>query len=197
MNKKNIIILISLVGSLALIFVVLSPLWSSTKILRAELIERKDRMTQIEELLAKAQQIKQDYQDQELEEEAQKIFSALPEEEDLPRLLVQFDTLASNNGLLLESVKFGQIDQEQEKTSRQQPGQLSPQSSLFPSLSVDVKVSGSYDAFKGYLTALENNVRSMDVYLIKFGITKKGKEASVLTSLGIFEFDLGVNVYYQ
>jgi len=187
MNTKNIISLISLIGGLALIFFLISPLWSSIKILKAELISQDNEISKVEELLTRVQQIRQDYQ--KLEEEAQKIFSALPEEENLPRLLVQFDALASNNGLLLESIKFGQVSQE-----ANQPKKIF---SNFPSLSVDVALTGSYEAFKGYLVALENNIRSMDAYSIKFGMSKTGEETDILTSLGIFKFDLGVSVYYQ
>ncbi len=186
MNKKNIISFISLVGGLALIFFLISPLWSSIKILKAELIEQENKISKVEELLTRVQQIEQDYQV--LENDALKIFSALPEEENLPRLLVQFNALASNNGLLLESIKFGQIDQETNQSKI---------FSNFPSLSVDVALTGSYNAFKGYLAALENNIRSMDARSIKFGITKTGEETDILASLGIFEFDLGVSVYYQ
>ncbi len=195
MNKKNIISLISLVGGLALIFFLINPLWSSIKVLKTELIEQENKISEVEELLDRVQQIEQDYQ--KLEKDALKIFSALPKEENLPRLLVQFDDLASNNGLLLESIKFGQISSEKGKTSSQGIDKSEKISSNFPSLPVDVTLTGSYNAFKEYLAALENNIRSMDARSIKFGITETDEEASILTSLGIFEFDLGVNVYYQ
>ena len=178
MDKRNIITLISLVTSLALVFVFIDPLWTSIKVLKAELIIQEQEIIKIEELLLKTQQLEQEYQ--KADEEAQKIVLALPKEKDSPFLLTQFETLALNNGLLLESVKFGQINHEAE----------------FPSLLVSLKISGSYSAFKAYLSALENSIRSMDVYLIKFAVRGAGQDI-FLSNLGIFEFSLGVRIYYQ
>ncbi|MBL7154890.1 MAG: type 4a pilus biogenesis protein PilO [Candidatus Portnoybacteria bacterium] len=176
MNRKNIIILISLISALVLVFVFLDPLWSSIKVLRNEINQKKLALLATEELLAKTQELDQEYQP--LAEQAQKVLFALPKEKDIPHLLTQFDALAASNGLLLESMSFVQVEEEEV--------------SLFPSLFLKVKVSGSYDAFKGYLTNLENSVRSMDVHSIKFAVPKEG-----LAALGIFEFDLGVTVYYH
>ena len=86
MNKKIIISLISLISGLALIFIVIMPFWSSIKALKEEIIQRKLTITATEELLAKVQQLDQEYQG--LEEQGQKVFFALPEEKDIPFLLV-------------------------------------------------------------------------------------------------------------
>lgn len=186
MNRKNIIILISLIGALVLVFVFLDPLWSSIKVLRDEINQKKLALIATEELLAKTQELYQEYQP--LAEQAQKVPFALPKEKDVPHLLTQFDALAASNGLLLESMSFVQVEEESSYQVLDQPKKIS----LFPSLFLKVKVSGSYDAFKGYLTNLENSVRSMDVHTIKFVVPKEG-----LAALGIFEFDLGVTVYYH
>jgi len=186
MNRKNIIILISLICALVLIFIFLDPLWSSIKALQNEINQKKLSITATEELLAKTQELDQEYQP--LTEQAQKVPFALPEEKDIPHLLTQFDTLASSNGLLLESMSFVQVEEESSYQVFDQPKKIL----LFPSLSLNVKVSGSYGAFKGYLTNLENSVRSMDVHLIRFAVQKEG-----LAALGIFEFDLGLTIYYH
>jgi len=175
MDRKNIIILISLTGALVLVFVFLEPLWSSINVLRNEINQKKLAITVTEELLVKTQELEQEYQP--LAEQAQKVPFALPKEKDIPYLLVQFDALAASNGLLLESVSFIQVEEEASSDSN---------------LSLNVKLIGSYDALKGYLTNLENSVRSMDANLIRFTTLKEG-----LADLGIFEFDLGITVYYH
>jgi len=188
MNRKNIIVLISLISALILVFVFLGPLWSSIKVLRNEINQKKLTLTATEELLAKTQDLDQEYQS--LAEQAQKVPFALPKEKDVPYLLTQFDALAASNGLLLESMSFGQAEQEKENSYQvlDQPKNILS----FPGSSLNIKVSGSYDAFKGYLTNLENSVRSMDVHSIKFAASEEG-----LAALGIFEFDLGITVYYH
>ncbi len=186
MNRKNIIILISLICALVLIFIFLDPLWSSIKVLQNEINQKKLSIIATEELLAKTQELDQEYQP--LAEQAQKVSFSLPEEKDIPHLLTQFDALAASNGLLLESMSFVEAEEETPYQILGQP----KKTLLFPSLSLNIKVSGSYGAFKGYLTNLENSVRSMYVHSIRFAVKKEG-----LAALGIFEFDLGITVYYH
>lgn len=188
MNRKNVIILISLISASVLLFVFLDPLWSSIKVLQNEINQKKLALTATEELLVKTQELDREYQS--LAEQAQKVSFALPKEKDIPYLLVQFDALAASNGLLLESMSF--VQTEQGKGSPYQVLDQPEEIPSFSSLSLSVKVSGSYNAFKGYLTNLENSVRSMDVHSIKFAVLKES-----LAALGIFEFDLEITVYYQ
>jgi len=203
MNKKIIISLASLLISLALVFISISPLWSSVRNLRLEVAQEKTDLAKIEELLDKTQQLKQELQ--EVEEESQRIFFALPKEKDIPNLLIQFETLALTNGLLLELIRFGKIDEPEKGISSQRLSEQSPQEPVQPtkklalrSLPVDLIISGSYSAFKKYLADLEKNIRSMDVHSIRLTTPTESGEVSILTpSLGIFGFDLGLVVYYQ
>jgi len=188
MNQKIIISLISLAVGLALVFVFIDPFWSSIKVLKVELTKQEETIVKLEELLTKTQGLKESYQ--EFEEEAQDIFWALPQEEDIPHLLVQFDNLVSNNGLLLETVSFDQINQKTAGDS----GQSEKTMADFSKLMVEMKMSGSYEALKGFLAALESNIRSMDVNSINFSAQRAAGDLSA--NLGIFDFDLIVNVYY-
>jgi len=194
--SKITISLISLVLAAALVFFLVIPFWSSVKVLKQELVSKKEEATKIEELLTKTQQLNQEYQ--EVSVDTEKIFLALPSEEDIPRLLVQFDSLAASNGLLFESIGFGEIaEEERGKASRDETGQLSVSQAKrtvfsFLNLPLDVNISGSYEAFRLYVDALEKNIRSMDVNGIKFTSQKVGQgELS-----GIFNFGLLVDVYY-
>jgi hypothetical protein len=205
MSKKPIISLISLLMSGFLVYLFIIPQWSSVKTLRKEVNDKKQEIAKIEELLIKTQQLQEEYQA--VEEEATKIFLALPEQADLPHLLVQFEALASSNGLLLEGISFSQTGQESQGGSQggTRPlgqseagaGQTSKKISGFPSLAVNVSLSGSYPAFKTYLSALEKSVRSIDVQSIDFGLGQEGQETETLTGSDIFNFELVVNVYYQ
>jgi len=202
MNKKIIISLVSLLISLALVFVFAYPLWSSISLLRKEIAQKETDLAKIEELLNKTRELKQGLQ--EVEEESQRIFFALPKEKDIPNLLVQFENLALTNGLLLESIRFGQLDEGEETTSQSSPEQISQESAkskkklTIRSLPVDLAISGSYSAFKKYLADLEKNVRSMDVNSITLTPPGGEEEVSLLVpSLSIFEIKLRLVVYYQ
>jgi Tfp pilus assembly protein PilO len=197
MNKKAVAILINLAVILILIFVFIDPLWVSIKTLKTGIAKQEQEVKKVEELVAKIQKLEQEYQ--EIGGDIEKISLALPQEEDLPYLITQFESLASSNGLLLESVKFTneKTNKETKKKSFQKPGRLNQPEEVSPSssrLSFEMKLNGSYEGFKEYLRALENNVRLMDVNSIDFSAGQK--DGTDLSSLGIFKFGLRVIVYY-
>jgi|GEM_PF-1415836 len=191
MNKKIIISLISLTLSIALIFLFAFSQWPLIKNLRTELTQKKQILNELNELLDRVNQIEEEYQ--EVADDAQKIFLGLPTKKDISYLLVHFETLASDNGLLLESINFGQIDKDKKQKANQEIDKSPKLLSNLSSFSVDLSMAGSYDAFKNYLNAMENSVRLMDIKLVNFVASNRD---SFSTDLGIFEFNLGINVYY-
>jgi Tfp pilus assembly protein PilO len=194
MNKKIIVTLINLLVSVILVFVFINPLWASIKTLKTGIAKQEQEVKKVEELVAKIQKLKQAYQ--EIGGDIEKISLALPSEEDLPYLITQFESLASSNGLLLESVKF--TNKETKKKSSRKAEQLDQSqevSSSFSRSSFEIRLNGSYEGLKGYLRALENNVRLMDVEVIDFSAVK-GKDVD-LSNLGIFKFGLRMVVYFN
>lgn len=200
MNQKNIISLISFIVSLILIFVFVFPLFSSAREIYSDLNQKRQEIEKLKELSGKIGKIEQDYDS--ISEAVEKVLLALPEEKDLPQLLVQFEKIAVNNGLLLESIEFGEISKKEESDfirsieDYETLNQSKKMLSTFPNSSVLLKVVGSYSAFKNYISALEKNVRSMDIYSIQFSFSESGMR-SLFSDSGIFEFDLGINVYYK
>ena len=199
MNQKNIISLISFIVSLILIFVFVFPLFSSAREIYSDLNQKRQEIEKLKELSGKIGKIEQDYDS--ISEAVEKVLLALPEEKDLPQLLVQFEKIAVNNGLLLESIEFGEISKKEESDfirsikDYETLNQSKKMLSTFPNSSVLLKVAGSYSSFKNYISALEKNVRSMDIYSIQF--SNDSKMRSLFSDSGIFEFDLGINVYYK
>ena len=200
MNKKNIISLISFIISLILIFVFVFPLFSSARAIYSDLTQKRQEIEKLKELSGKIGKIEQDYDS--ISEAVEKVLLALPEEKDLPQLLVQLEKIAVNNGLLLESIEFGEISKKEESDfirsikDYETLNQSKKMLSTFPNSSVLLKVAGSYSAFKNYISALEKNVRSMDIYSIQFSFSESGMR-SLFSDSGIFEFNLGINVYYK
>ena len=200
MNQKNIISLISFIVSLILIFVFVFPLFSSARAIYSDLTQKRQEIEKLKELSGKIGKIEQDYDS--ISEAIEKVLLALPEEKDLPQLLVQFEKIAVNNGLLLESIEFGEISKKEESDfirsieDYETLNQSKKMLSTFPNSSVLLKVVGSYSAFKNYISALEKNVRSMDIYSIQFSFSESGMR-SLFSDSGIFEFNLGINVYYK
>lgn len=199
MSKKNIIAVISFIISLALMFVFIFPLFSSAKVMYLDLSQKRQEIEKLKELLDKVEKISQNYNN--VSEEVEKILLALPEEKDLPQLLVQFEKLALNNGLLLESIEFGEISKKEKKDfirNIDDYNELNESKKIlftFPNSFILIKIVGSYSAFTNYIDALEKNVRSMDIYSIKFDSDNAMR--NLFGDSGIFEFNLGINVYYK
>ena len=197
MNKKNVISLISFVVSILLVLFLFIPLFSSAKGAYLELRDKNKEIEKLKNLSNEIEKMKANYDS--IAEEAEKVLLTLPDEKDIPQLLVQFEKIAKNNGLLLESIEFGEIIKEKEsdfiETVDDYKGisQSKKILSVFPTSSVLIKITGSYSAFKNYIKALEKNVRSMDIYSISFANDNK----SLLIDPSIFKFDLGINVYYK
>ncbi len=202
--KKAILSLITIIISLVLVFVFIIPFYTTIQSTKEDIIYLEEERDDLEELLSKTRQLETEYQ--QIKEEVQKIFLALPKEKDLPRLLVQFDALASTNGLLLENISFGQLSENKENLPGQPQGSdvvgepvfsASPASeggsSAFRSLPVNISVSGSYTDFKRYLDDIENNIRSMDVTSIGFTPGGSGE----VDQLDFIKFSIQLNVYYQ
>lgn len=197
-NKKLLVGLFCSLISIGLVVFCIMPLWSSIKLLREEHSQQQGERAQVEELIEMTQQLNLEYE--QLGENAHRFYLALPQERDIPQLLVQFEHLAVINGLLLESINFQESAQDdavlgasQRDLSVETPGQSTQGSRSFDEMSIGIEVSGTYEAFKSYLQDLERNLRSMDVASVNF--TKSSGSGGIM-DLGIFSFQIGVNVYY-
>lgn len=191
MNNKLIISLVILAISAALVYFFALSEWSSIKDVRAELAQKKQVLDELNKLAEKISQIEEEYQ--KVSEEAQKIFLGLPGKKDIPYLLVHFEDLAASNGLLLESINFGQLSKDKQIAGQQTKSQSANILSNLPSFTADLNMTGSYEAFKNYLAALENGSRLMDIKTASFVIYDR---SSLSAGLGIFNFSLSLNVYY-
>lgn len=211
--KKLFISLISLIIALVLAFVFIIPLWDTLGLLKTNLSNKEAELKKLETRAQKVSYLKKEYQS--MEGEVQKVFLALPREEDIPNLLIQFEALASSNGLILDSISFGQLQkkrsdfqQQQQQpttpfndeavsdlsTKQIQPTQT-PSSSFLRNLNVGVSLSGRYDNFKKYLDSLTNSIRSMSVQSISFNAAQSSGEKEIQADS--FTFNLSVNVHYQ
>ena len=103
----------------------------------------------------------------------------VPEGENIPELLVGLEDLASISGLAFISVNFKTEDF---KTSE------------FKTLIMEIKVKGSYLAFKNYLQSMEKSLRIFDVTLVSFTGVGPGQ---INVNLNNLDFNLLVKTYYQ
>jgi len=108
------------------------------------------------------------------QEEFSKIDSALPSELSLPSFYNFLQKVASENGLVLESIGTFSTKNLAEKTDIKETSLNS------------VKLVGSYSSFKNFLTALEKNSRMISIEDISFSTPQEGES---------FDFDITMKIY--
>lgn len=212
MKKENLIIIGSLLAAGLIVFLLILPAWDSLSNTRSGLSQQEDRLMEIQEVATKIKQLDEEYQGN--IEDLQKLVAFLPNKEELPSLLVQLESLASANGLIMESVDFTEVSKQKAtagqskissesgeiastKTKNEQLAQeeVTPEvvaAEPYKILSVNLQLIGGYNSFKNYLRAVEKNLRLMDV--VSFNFSTQAGQTTVQT---IFSFRININVYYQ
>jgi Tfp pilus assembly protein PilO len=102
-----------------------------------------------------------------------KIDSALPLSPNLPTLFEFLQKSSSENGLILKKIKMGSTTPLQGFQEVQETN-------------VSLSLSGSYSAFKNFLTTLQKTSRLIEIVSINFSSPTKGD---------IFSFDLDIKVH--
>ena len=108
------------------------------------LVEQQNAVSQIRSLLQQYEGVAQ---------LQQTISLSLPQEEDLANVVAQFNAIANNSGVSIESINVSVA-----------PIQATATSSLVYGYGVskfDLRVIGSYEAFKSFIQSLETNGKSL------------------------------------
>jgi Tfp pilus assembly protein PilO len=118
---------------------------------------------------------------------SQTISLSIPRDAEVQNVLAQINKISIQAGLTTQSLNFENITVTQPKKEvLVKNNQITR---------VDVSLLGSYDSFKTWLSAIESNIRLMDVQSISFsGIATSDTSNK---DLGIFNFKVSLNVYYQ
>lgn len=183
-TNKNIIALILIIIFLGIIFLLDLPIYNKMALLNDKLVKEKADLVSQQELLAKVEQLRGVYDD--YQNQLKKAYYILPKNKEIPNLIVQFEALASENGLILEEINF--VEEESKKRSDSEQTQSSPVG--YKDINVILKLVGEYPAFASFLKALEYNVRIADVNSIELS-SEKGDETSG------FSYNVKLKVYYQ
>lgn len=180
--------------------------------LRQDLAQQQKKFEEVKDLKEKLNTSwKQKYEA--LQNDISKIMAALPGQEDIPALLVQFEALASQNGLILNSIKFTPSPGGKkaaaavfsEPDNLKQPNSLSlPTAAAFPdetaapsSLSVSLDLSGNFFALKNFLKAAENSLRLTDITSVAFGQTSGAAGSLDKAVFSLTSINIGLNVYHK
>lgn len=180
--KKNAIILVLVLVFIAIVVFFDLPAYNKFVFLGSEIERYTNLLSEREDFITKVGQLKEIYESR--APEIRKVYYSLPSEKDVPGLIVQFEALASENGLILEKLNFF------EKKEKKVEGVESRKT--YKTLTVILSAIGSYPSFTSFLEALEFNIRIMDIKSIEFSSKRPEEEEK-----GLFTFDIELEVYYQ
>jgi len=203
------ILFISLIGEVIFLWL---PWIHKVKDKRDKIYVLESKISQLEEVIKQTERLK--LHQEEIRKELEKLSKAIPEEDDIPFLLIQFETLASMNSLMMDSINFSKISADQSKKIRQSlESKLKGAKAIFSNseeksqkqtnsrsgegfdyLQAEITLSGSYSSFKKYLEALEKNLRTMDIISISFN-SGSGRSKGANTS-DLMEYHLRIKIYY-
>lgn len=186
-TKRNIslvIVVILIIAALGVFFGLDWPAFKKIGELNGKISQEKSQYEEQYEAVQIAKSIINQYKS--LTGVSQTISLSVPREAEIQNVLAQINKIAIQSGLTTQSVNFENITVAQsKKETLVKNNQITR---------VDVSLLGSYESFKTWLSAIESNIRLMDVQSISFsGIASS--EAS--KNQGIFNFKASLNVYYQ
>ena len=198
-----LILPIAMIGIIAALLWFVQPTYGEIKNLTQEIETKEDALEKKQKLVVDIEKLVNQYED--IEGRVSKVFYALPNKAEIPNILVQLESLASENGMIFESLNFSKAQQSaQSKTTSENSAAPSSETAgqqniieQIRSVSIDINLTGSYENFKNYLRSLENNIRIMDIASISFSSSSGSSEEGEEESSDNFSYSIQLKVYYQ
>lgn len=156
MNKNIVFIIVLLALLVGLIWSSFTFGWEPLFKTRDEISGLQNERKILNQQLNKLKDLNEKYQELKKTNEAGKIDAALPSREEFAALIVNLEAIAGENGLFLESINFVGSGRSGNKDYR--------------FLDIQLKMSGSYESLNSFARSLENNLRLVDLKLLKVGL---------------------------
>ena len=176
-----ILAMLLLVAAVAIYAALIRPAYSSIQELRSILYSKSNLYEQEQKAIVKVQDLMVEYRGSaKLDEQ---LSLALPNQESVSSVMSQLNAITQLNGIVIQSVGISYLP-------------IKPSTAALSSakgtgtLRLNLKLFGSYPAFKSFLGDMEKNVRVMDVKTLK--IEQAGK-----SNQDIFVYTIDVDTYYQ
>jgi hypothetical protein len=135
---------------------------------------KNTELTKIKELLSSYDGIDKKYID--------KVNAIAPFKKNKEELFSEINYLISKNQLFLQSVSLGEIGAYQDNSSLGIDGAAGAIAGNVEAVSIEIAVTGTnYESFKNLLSALENNLRLMDVVTVSFSPVGKTTSLTINT----------------
>ncbi len=188
--KKSIIIIILIVVFVGIVLFLDWPGAKKVLSVQQEIDRYSNLIEEKRELVSKTEQLKQAYNSK--QDDIKKVYYVLPKEKQIPELIVQFEALASGNGLILENLDIQKKKRVQETKEEKEQKTSEVVLEKVEILKVSLRVTGTYASFENFLKTLESNVRIMDIQGIDFASRESKEEGNLFLN-----FDVELETYYR
>lgn len=179
MLKKLLIALVPL-GTIAVVVWLVLPAFRALGEAKAIRADAQKVYQDKQELVAKIRNLEEQYA--QVGDTTTKVAQIIPQTPDIPNLLAEIPELALQHGLTMNNIGFSVREGE--------VGQLVPAGQSFRTLDANIDLTGSFEAFKIFLKALEKELRIMDVQSLRFVVPRQGEGRAP------YIFSLKVRMYY-
>ena len=188
---KNIIFGILILGFIASVLFLNTPMVQGVLNTRKEVQYYQEQLNQKKDFIGTVERLMEKYENN--REILQKLDLILPNNNDVPSLLVQIEALVNGSGAVLNDLVITLTDEKAGSRAQEiRTGEASQGKTLtdYKIISINVKLTAGYESFKSFLRAAENNLRLVDVDSI--GFSSQNTEAG-----NVFDFDVVLKTYYQ
>lgn len=165
-----LIISAAIVVAIGLIFAIGRPLYADLKKTAEELRAQEDVLAKKEEKLSTLKSLQD--KEEELKKENQKLLAAIPEDKDVSRLFAQFEKIARESGVKIESVQESSHNNEGEEIN----------SEYLQEINYNISATApNYSALKKMLSNLEGALRLLSVSAFDAGLNNNDELSLSLT----------------
>ncbi len=175
MSDKIKIILIIAFAALLLwgLFFVAWPKWQKIGDAKAQFATKENEIIQRIEMIDKITDFLANFP--KIESEAEKALLAVPLGQEIPEVILQIDAMALQNGLVVKNIGFSKKED--------------PKLAGLKALNISANLSGSYQAIKNFVLAIEQNARLMDIANLNFN-----QDGEIPNR---FNLSASINAYYK
>lgn len=191
-----------LVSSLVIYFELIQPAYDDVKKVRGERASQQALLDAEKATIKQVQNLIGVYDSQSKAQET--ISSVLPLTDDAAGALVQLYGLAQNSNLALQGISVSvsgvQSVPASASDSQTAQAQVNPQDFLrkpIGTVTLQLKVNSSYEAFKNFLSLVETNIRIFDVKSLGIQPPPPAATGKAGPGQNLYGFDLTVATYYQ
>ncbi len=182
---KTVTTIILLLASVGLIFFMAKPVWSDTVSLRAEQAAVSDALARLKDLQSLRDDLLKTYNSIP-RSKIDRLFDLLPAKPDSGNILVMLEKLTRDRNIRLRRVEF--IKDTNSAAQSAGAGKIiNKDVPKYNTMLYSFTVAASYEGFRSLLSAMEKNLRIIDVTDISF----------VGGASNLFEFTLKAKSYYQ